>query len=62
MKDQDKRAVESMARCGISLEGLRGLFPQFPAEEIEEVYNAVNKYTNEGEIEQDIKCCGSDAR
>lgn len=22
MKDQDKRAVEGMARCGISLEGL----------------------------------------
>ena len=31
MKDQDRRAVEGMARCGISLEGLIEAFPKFPA-------------------------------
>lgn len=43
MNDQDKRAVEGMARCGISLEGLLGAFPKFPAEEITEIYNEIHK-------------------
>ncbi len=32
MTDQDKRAVEGLARCGISLQGLYDAFPRFPAE------------------------------
>lgn len=42
MNDQDKRAVEGMARCGISLEGLVGAFPKFSTEEITEIYNEIN--------------------
>ncbi len=43
MKEQDKRAVESLCRCGMSLEGVISSFPHFPREEIEAVYNSVNK-------------------
>ena len=43
MKDQDRRAVEGMARCGISLEGLIEAFPKFSADEISEVYKEINK-------------------
>ena len=43
MKDQDKRAVEGMARCGIDLEGLCASFPKFPREEIERIYIATRK-------------------
>lgn len=43
MKEQDRRAVEGMARCGIDLEGLISAFSQFPKEEIEEVYYEIHK-------------------
>lgn len=43
MKEQDKRAVESLCRCGMSLEAVIGSFPHFPREEIEEIYKLVNK-------------------
>lgn len=43
MKEQDKRAVEGMARCGISLEGLIKAFPNFPVDEVTEVYSKINK-------------------
>ena len=43
MNDQDKRAVEGMARCGIDLEGLCASFPKFPREEIEEIFIATRK-------------------
>lgn len=42
MKVQDKRAVEGMARCGISLEGLLEAFPKFPVEEVIAVYDEIN--------------------
>ena len=42
MNDQDKRAVEGMARCGIELEGLLAAFPSFPAEEICEIYQMIH--------------------
>ena len=57
MREQDKRAVEGMAQCGISLEGLLGAFPKFPTEEIETIYKAVhneNKKNNEFSIK--INC------
>ena len=41
MKEQDKRAVESMCRIGLSLEGVLSSFPAFPREEIEEIYNSI---------------------
>lgn len=43
MKEQDKRAVEGMARCGIFLEGLLEAFPKFPVEEVIAVYDEINK-------------------
>jgi len=43
MKDQDKRAVEGMARCGIELDGLIAAFPNFLAEDIEEIYKEIHK-------------------
>ena len=51
MKDQDRRAVEGMARCGISLEGLIEAFPKFPADEISEVYKEINKIKPDDEEE-----------
>ena len=42
MNDQDKRAVEGMARCGINLEGLCTSFPKFPREEIEKIPHIIN--------------------
>ena len=41
MKEQDRRAVEGMARCGISLEGLLEAFPKFDVEDIIAVYDEV---------------------
>ena len=38
MNDQDKRAVEGMARCGIDFEGLCASFPKFPREKIEKTF------------------------
>ncbi len=35
MNDQDKRAVEGMARCGIDFEGLCASFPKFPREDFD---------------------------
>ena len=43
MREQDRRAVEGMARCGIDLEDLISAFSQFPKEEIEEVYQEIHK-------------------
>ena len=43
MKEQDKRAVEGRARCGISLEGLIDALPKFPVEEIKTIYNELHK-------------------
>ena len=43
MKEQDKRAVEGMARCGISIEGLLEAFPKFDVEDVVAVYDEVNK-------------------
>lgn len=41
MQEQNKRAVESMCRCGLDLEGVIRVFPRFPREEIAEIYKAV---------------------
>lgn len=43
MKEQDIRAVESLCRCGMSLESVIGSFPKFPREEIEAIYNSINE-------------------
>lgn len=41
MKEQDKRAVESMCRCGLDLEGVVAVFPMFPREDVAAVYRSV---------------------
>ncbi len=43
MQEQDKRAVEGMARCGISLVRLIDAFPGFPKEEVTEIYNDIHR-------------------
>ena len=41
MQEQDKRAVESMCRCGLDLEGIINVFPSLPREEITAIYKSV---------------------
>lgn len=43
INDQDKRAVEGMARCGIELDGLIAAFPKFSSEDIEVIYKEIHK-------------------
>ena len=43
MTDQDKRAVEGLARCGISLQGLYDAFPRFPAIEVQAIYERLHE-------------------
>ena len=43
MGEQDRNAVEGMARCGISLEGLLEAFPKFSEEDIIAVYEEVHR-------------------
>ena len=50
MNEQDIRAVEGLARCGISLEGLLEVFPRFPADEIREIYGELH-----GRVEADVE-------
>ena len=38
MQAQDKRAVETMCRCGLSLEGVLKMFPMFNQEEVERIF------------------------
>ena len=43
MEEQDKRAVESMCRCRLELEGVIAVFPMFPKEEVTAVYQSVKR-------------------
>ena len=43
MKEQDKRAVESMCRCGLDLEGVISVFPMFPEKDIETIYESTKR-------------------
>ena len=48
MQEQNKRAVESMCRCGLDLEGVINVFPGLPRVEIEAIYKSVrNKNTDD---------------
>ncbi|RKI75120.1 hypothetical protein D7V90_23200 [bacterium 1xD42-87] len=58
MKEQDKRAIESMCRCGLDLEGVISIFPTFPKEDVMAIYNSakgLNEGT-EGELNISINC------
>ena len=46
MNERDIRAVENMARTGMSLDDLRKLFPVFPMEEVEKIYNRIQEGLN----------------
>ncbi|MCR5503251.1 MAG: hypothetical protein K6F53_09595 [Lachnospiraceae bacterium] len=52
MNDQDRRAVENMARCGLGQEALLSAFPSFPKEEIvrifEEIKNEAEHFDDPG--------------
>ena len=41
MQEQDKRAVESMCRCGLDLESVINVFPSLQREEIAAIYKSV---------------------
>ena len=58
MQEQNKRAVESMCRCGLDLEGVINAFPGLPREEIEAVYKSVRGKNTDtsGESKISINC------
>ncbi len=43
MSNQDKRAVESLCRCGLDFDGVCACFSSFPKEEIREIYTRIHK-------------------
>ncbi len=43
MQEQDKRAVESMCRCGLDIDGVIAVFPKFPREDIIQIYESAKK-------------------
>ncbi len=55
MKERDIRAVESMVRCGIDLEGLCAVFTTFPKEEVIEIYYRLHAESGREEVVQGIK-------
>ena len=58
MQEQDKRAVESMCRCGLNLEGVINVFPSLPREEIAAIYKFVRNrdIDADGESSVSINC------
>ena len=55
MKERDIRAVESMVRCGIDLEGLCAVFTTFPKEEVIEIYYRLHAESDREEVAPGIK-------
>ncbi len=55
MREQDKRAVESMCRCGLSLEGILESFPGFPKDEITAIYEQMKGTESSREEAPEIK-------
>ena len=43
MSNQDKRAVESMCRCGLDFDGVCACFSSFPKDEIREIYTKIHR-------------------
>ena len=50
MKEQDKRAVESMCRCGLDLEGVIAVFPMFSKEDVAAVYQSVKRLDTDTKV------------
>ena len=55
MNDQDKRAVEGLARSGIDLDGLCDAFPKFPREDIVKIYDYIRNVFHDDKASEDIK-------
>ena len=47
MTNQDKRAVESMIRCGLNLNEVIASFPKLDPAEVKELYMIVREITGE---------------
>ena len=47
MTNQDKRAVESMIRCGLDLDEVIASFPKLDPAEVEEIYMVVREIAGE---------------
>lgn len=47
MTNQDKRAVESMIRCGLDLDDVIASFPKLDPAEVKELYMIVREITGE---------------
>lgn len=41
MKEQDKRAVESLCSCGLGFEDVCKSFPEFSVDELKEIYISI---------------------
>lgn len=54
LTDRDIRAIENMARTGMSFDDLRKAFRDFPIEEVEKIYMRVRRETV-GEPQAGIK-------
>ena len=54
MTDRDMRAIENMARTGMSFDDLCKAFQEFPIEDIEKVFMRVRRETV-GDIQADTK-------
>ncbi len=54
MQEQNKRAVESMCRCGLSLKELMAVFPSFPQEDIVNIYNSIVPMRSDTDTSPDI--------
>ena len=46
MNERDVRAVENLARTGMSFDDLRKSFPEFSIEEVEKIYMRIRKERN----------------
>ena len=46
MNERDVRAVENLARTGMSFDDLRKSFPEFSIEEVEKIYMRIRKECN----------------
>lgn len=58
MQKQDERAVESMIKCGLSLEAVYESFPQFDKAEIKELFDKVKGIADSKEdaIQMKMNC------
>lgn len=54
LTDRDIRAIENMARTGMSFDDLRKAFGDFPIEEVEKVFMRVRRETD-GKVGAGIK-------